>query len=67
MNKYKICVYAICKNEEKFVDRWYNTVKEADKVIVLDVNFDKRMNILAEANTIDEALNDMLNIHSFLY
>ena len=36
MRKYKICVYAISKNEEKFVDRWYNTVKEADKVIVLD-------------------------------
>ena len=36
MNKYKICVYAICKNEEKFVARWYDSVKEADKVIVLD-------------------------------
>lgn len=36
MKKYKICIYAICKNEEKFVDRWYNSVKKADKVIVLD-------------------------------
>lgn len=36
MKEYKICIYAICKNEEKFVDRWYNSVKEADKVIVLD-------------------------------
>lgn len=35
-NKYKICVYAICKNEEKFIDRWYNSVKEADKIFVLD-------------------------------
>ena len=32
----KICVYAICKNEEKFVDRWYESVKEADDIYVLD-------------------------------
>lgn len=36
MNKYKICVYAICKNEEKFVDRWFNSMKEADQIYVLD-------------------------------
>ena len=36
MSKYKVCVYAICKNEEKFVDRWYESVKEADKIFVLD-------------------------------
>lgn len=36
MKKYKVCVYAICKNEEKFVDRWYESVKEADKIFVLD-------------------------------
>lgn len=34
--KYKVCVYAISKNEEKFVERWYNSVKEADYVCVLD-------------------------------
>ena len=32
----KICVYAICKNEEKFVQRWYDSMKEADKIFVLD-------------------------------
>ncbi|MBR6779347.1 MAG: glycosyltransferase family 2 protein [Clostridia bacterium] len=32
----KICVYAIAKNEIKFVDRWYNSVKEADYICVLD-------------------------------
>ena len=32
----KICVYAISKNEEKFVDRWIENVKEADEVYVLD-------------------------------
>ena len=36
MNKYKICVYAICKNEEDFVDRWMDAVSEADLVVVLD-------------------------------
>ena len=32
----KICVYAICKNEEKFVDRWYESIKDADGIFVLD-------------------------------
>ena len=32
----KICVYAICKNESKFVDRWYQSIKEADYIVVLD-------------------------------
>lgn len=32
----KICVYAIAKNESKFIDRWFNSVKEADYVCVLD-------------------------------
>ncbi len=36
MNHYKICVYAICKNEEQFVDRWMDAVSEADEVIVTD-------------------------------
>lgn len=32
----KIYVYAISKNEEKFVDRWVNSMKEADGIFVLD-------------------------------
>ncbi len=36
MNKYKVCVYAICKNEEKFVSRWVKSMKEADEIYVLD-------------------------------
>lgn len=35
-NDLKICVYAICKNESKFVDRWINSLKEADCIVVLD-------------------------------
>jgi glycosyltransferase involved in cell wall biosynthesis len=36
MGKYNICVYAISKNEEKFVDRWMDSVSEADMVVVTD-------------------------------
>lgn len=36
MSKYKICVYAISKNEEKFVDRWVDSIKDADAIYVLD-------------------------------
>ena len=32
----KVCVYAICKNEIKFVERWFNTIKNADYICVLD-------------------------------
>jgi glycosyltransferase involved in cell wall biosynthesis len=36
MRQYKICVYAICKNEEKFVDRWMDSMQEADAIVVTD-------------------------------
>lgn len=36
MNKYKIFVYAVCKNEEQFVDRFMKTLNEADMVIIGD-------------------------------
>lgn len=42
MGKYKICVYAISKNEEKFVHRWMDAVSEADAVIVLDTGSSDR-------------------------
>lgn len=32
----KIIVYAIAKNESKFVDRWMDSMSEADEVVVLD-------------------------------
>lgn len=35
-NKLVVTVYAIAKNEEKFVDRWYESMKEADNIVVLD-------------------------------
>ena len=36
MSRYKVCVYAICKNEAAFVDRWMDSMSEADHVVVLD-------------------------------
>ena len=42
----KICVYAIAKNEEKFVDRWYQSMCEADEIYVLDTG--------SEDNTVDK-------------
>lgn len=36
MNKYKVCVYAIALNESKFVDRWVDSMQEADQIYVLD-------------------------------
>ncbi len=40
MNKYKICVYAICKNELQFVDRWIDSMNEADLIVVTDTGSD---------------------------
>lgn len=35
-HRFKVVVYAISKNEGAFVDRWYNSMKEADEIYVLD-------------------------------
>jgi len=49
MQEYKICVYAICKNEEKFAERWYRSVAEADWVVVLDTgSTDRSVEVLRE-------------------
>ena len=49
MPKRKICVYAICKNEEKFVDRFVESVKEADAIYVLDTgSTDNTVKLLKE-------------------
>lgn len=36
MGKYKVAVYAICKNEAKFVDKWLDSMEEADEIYVTD-------------------------------
>ena len=49
MKNYKVCVYAITKNEEKFVQRWVDSMKEADKIVVLDTgSTDNTVNLLKE-------------------
>lgn len=70
----KIVVYAITKNEEKFAKRWIDSMKEADKIYVLDTgSTDNTVNILKENNVIvkekqikpfrfDIARNESLNI-----
>ena len=48
----KIGVYAICKNEEKFVDRWVDSMNEADAIYVLDTgSTDKTVKKLKKRNT----------------
>ena len=58
--KYKVCVYAISKNEEKFVDRWVDSMSEADEIYVLDTgSSDNTVNKLKErgANVSVEIIN----------
>lgn len=46
----KICVYAICKNESQFVEKWLTSMSEADYIVVLDTG--------SEDNTFDLLKND---------
>lgn len=74
MNKYKVCVYAISKNEEKFVKRWYESIKEADEIYVLDTgSTDNTKELLEELGVhvkqiifdpfrFDKARNESLNL-----
>lgn len=74
MKKYKVIVYAISKNEKKFVDRWYESMKEADEIYVLDTGSTdntveklKSHNIITKTKIInpwrfDVARNESLNM-----
>lgn len=54
----KICVYTICKNEEQFVERWVNSAKEADLLIVGDTgSTDKSIEKLEELGVIVHRIN----------
>ena len=45
----KVVVYAIAKNEAKFVRRWYESMKEADEIYVLDTgSTDNTVDILKD-------------------
>lgn len=56
----KICVYAICKDEEQFVNRWVDSMSEADQIYVLDtgstdqtVDLLKARGVIVEQKVID--------------
>lgn len=50
IDKLKISVYAICKNEEKFVKRWVESMSEADEIFVTDTgSSDGTAELLKEA------------------
>lgn len=36
----RICIYAICKNEKQFVEKWLASMAEADVIVVLDTGSD---------------------------
>lgn len=36
MRDNKVCLYAICKNEEKHVERWLNAYKDVDIIVIVD-------------------------------
>ena len=44
----KICVYAISKNEEMFVERFCNSAKDADLILIADTGSTDRTTSLAE-------------------
>lgn len=49
----EICVYAIAKNEERFVERWVNSMREADAICVLDTgSTDHTVELLADMGVI---------------
>ena len=53
MGEYRICVYAICKNEEKFVQRWIRSMREADGIYVTDTgSSDKTVALLQKGGAI---------------
>ena len=53
MKNLKICVYAICKNESKFIKRWLESIKDADYICVLDTgSTDESVKLLKDANVI---------------
>lgn len=56
MNKYKVYVYAICKNEEKFVHNWVKSMSEADGIYVLDTG--------SNDNTVQLLLDENVNVVS---
>lgn len=45
----KLCVVAICKNEEKYISAWLHHVRHADKICVVDTGSTDRTQALLES------------------
>lgn len=52
--KMKVAVYTIAKNEENFVEKWYNSAKDADYIFILDTG--------SEDSTVEKAKKLGINI-----
>lgn len=50
----KIAVYTIAKNEEQFVDKWYNSAKDADYLLIADTG--------SSDNTVEKAKTLGINV-----
>lgn len=58
MKKCKIIVYAIAKNESSFVNRWVDSMQEADDIYVLDTgSTDATVELLLKRNVHVKSLN----------
>jgi len=49
----KVAVYTIAKNEASFVERWYNSAKDADSIHILDTGSDDKTVTIARDLGID--------------
>lgn len=58
MDRLKVSVYAICKDEEKFVNRWLESMSEADEIFVTDTgSCDNTVSLLKEAGVNVQQVN----------
>ena len=59
---YKICVYAICKNEKEWINRWIDNMSEADYIVVLDTgSTDGSYEMLKEDSRITRVEQKIIN------
>ena len=56
----RICVYTVCMNESKFVDKWVDSMSEADKIVALvhDCTDDTEEKLLARGVIVEHAHYD---------
>ena len=56
----KVVVYAITKNEEKFVNRWCESMKEADEIYALDTGSDDNTVKLLKENGVNVVVKEII-------